>query len=331
MNGLPSAPDALSPVPLPDPLREYVSLRRGPGQLVAFVALLAGAKPVLDDWVDARDLDTFMAFARRLGLFAVVNAYFGFIADPAETDEIIGGSQLNTTRARGYPPWHAPTGAAHVFLARDQRGLDAAVAHGWYPLAIDGRVVDKPWIDHFHFGHHLGYPECCRRFFARHNDWNHDNNLYQAFRRTKSASYLCNSLLKHSGLSYSVHLPCSFDCPASLERARAVRDAVIEVCPDLAAYVDEQLRRPYVVLSEWDAFRLDGTVTPAGRVNYSAARAVPSNRPNKRLGADLSSGDGVEIEGDVVRIYQGSSVISTYQAVSDRYGPEVPFVVDFAG
>jgi len=315
---------------LPEHLSDYVELRGGPGQLIAFVALLAGVKPAMDDWIEASSLDRFLAFAHSLGLSAAVSSYFDFIDDPADNARIVGGMSLNTTQARGLPPWQAPTGAAHVFLARDDDALRQVMAFGWYPLVVHERVVHKPWIDHFHFGRLLGYPDCCRRFFAKHNDWNRENTLYQAYRRTTTPSYLCNSLLKHGGLSYTFHMPCSFDCPASIERARAVRAAVASHSRELAAYADEQLRRPYLVLSEWDAFRLDGKFWADGRVLYRTVRAVPGNRPNRRLEESLRAGDTVDVVRGIVRIHRDGSVVETYSSVSDRFGPEVPFLVDFS-
>lgn len=316
---------------LPGHLREYVELREGTGQLVAFAGLLAGAKPVMDDWIDARVLRRFMAFAQSLGLHAAVVAYLEFVEDDEDLGHIVGGSDLNTTRARGRPAWGTPVGVAHVVLSRESDLVDEAVASGWYPLIAGDRACQKPWIDHYEFGRLLGYPECCRNFFARHNDWNRDNTLYQSYRRTRSPSYLCNSLLKHGGLSYTVHMPCSFDCAASMSAAQALRAAVFDTCPDLGRLADRQLRRPYLVLSEWDAFLTEGSVEPGGAVSYTALRAVPSNRPNRKLERALRDGDRFEIARGIVRIYKDGTARAAYQSVSDRFGPEVPFVVDFSG
>jgi len=314
---------------LPDRLREYVELREGIGQLVAFVSLLSGLKPVMDDWIDARLVDQFAAFARDLGLHTTVLAYLQFLEDDRDLDHVVGGATLNTTRARGLPMWGPRSGAAHIMLSSSPDLLRRAVASGWYPLVVGGRTSPKPWIDHYEFGRLLGYPECCRIFFAQHNDWNRDNTLYQAHRRTRAPSYLCNSLLKHAGLSYTVHLPCSFDCEASASAGKAVRAAVYDMCPDLGRLADRHLRRPYLVLSEWDAFGAEGRVEPSGAVTYTEIRAVPSNRPNRALERALQEGDRVDIAGDVVRIHRDGAVRATHRAVSDRFGPEVPFIVDF--
>jgi hypothetical protein len=327
------APSVLQDVypKLPSHLQEYVTLREGIGQLVAFVGLLAGVKPVMDDWIDARLVNRFVAFAQSVGLHASVVAYLQFVEDDSDLEYIVGGTSLNTTRARGRPAWDAPAGAAHIVLSRDRELVKDAVASGWYPLIAGDRVFQKPWIDHHDFGRLLGYPECCRIFFAQHNDWNRDNTLYQSYRRTRDPSYLCNSLLKHGGLSYTVHMPCSFDCTASMSTAQAVRAAVFDACRDLGRLADRQLRRPYLVLSEWDAFLVEGSVEPGCAVAYTAVRAVPSNRQNGSLECTLQGGDRFEIAGDIVRIYEDGAVFAVYQCVSNRFGPEVPFVVDFSG
>lgn len=315
---------------LPDHLQEYVTHRDGIGQLVAFVGLLAGVKPLMDDWIDARHIDHFLAFAEGIGLHTSVMAYLEFVEDD-ELDSVVGGSALNTTRARGRPPWETPAGAAHVVLSREDQLVGDAVANACYPLIAGDRAFNKPWIDHYKFGRLLGYPECCRNFFAEHNDWNRDNTLYQSYRRTRTPSYLCNSLLKHGGLSYAVHMPCSFDCPESMSIAYAVRAAVFDACPALGKLADRQLRSPYLVLSEWDAFLIDGSVEHDGTVAYTAVRAVPSNRSNRSLESALQDGDRLEITGDIIRVSKAGSVCSVYQCLSDRFGPEVPFVIDFSG
>jgi hypothetical protein len=322
---------------LPRHLKRYVELRGNPGQLVQLIAVLAGHKPVLDDTVPSENLEPFLELLQSQGLHTVVESQIEFIADPRDADWIVGGAHFNTTRAVAHPP-HQPTagGHAHVLCARDPDVLHEAMAGGWYELAAEGRVVHKPWIDHYRYGHWLGYPVCCRDFFARHNDWNTDNSLFQAFRGTKLVDYRCNTIVKHTGFSYACHLPCTFDCAETAARARKIEARVEEVSPTLRQFVDSVLRRPYLVLSEWEAFGFDGTteIVDQGegktrRVRYTDVFPVPSNRPERHLLELLRQGDVVEVDEDVLRIGRQGQTISTYQTMGDRFGPQIPFIIDF--
>ncbi len=316
---------------LPPRFQQYVDIRGNTGQLLQFMAVVAGIKPVLDDWIAVERLEQFLQLATDFGLIYEIDSFFEFIEDVSATKDIIGGDKLNTTRARGhFPDLKVPVGAAHVFLARDQEWLMKAVACGWYTLVIDGRILDKPWIDHYLFGQYLGYPVCCRRFFAYHNDWNRDNSYYQSYRASAKPLFLCNTLLKHAGLSYAVHIPCSFSCSATQDYASQVRMVVSEASRPLVNQIDTLLQLPYLILSEWEAYGLVGKADKDGRINYQDVFLVPTNRPDLTLYRALKSGNSIEVQRDVIRIFQGAKVISTYHARSDRFGPQVPFIINFA-
>jgi hypothetical protein len=311
--------------------QEYSEIRGGFGQVTGFLAVWKGVKPVLDDWIPTARLDDFRVFAKALGLHTFVDSAFHFIADESAARTVVGGDKLNTTRALGLPPWNPGTNSyAHVFVARDPTWLRVAEARGWYALVVDDRVIEKPWIDHYEFGKALGYPECCRRFFAFHNEWHTNNSLYQAARSTRAPRRECNTLMKHSGFSYGWHLPCSFDCGETIELASRVRAAVAEEGPELAEFVDDLLGRPFLFLSEWESFGFGNATRVGGCLAYGLVFMAPSNRPDLRLWRMLRDGDCIEIAGDVVRVSAGGIPSSVYRAMADRFGPQVPVLMDFS-
>jgi hypothetical protein len=317
---------------LPAHLRRYLDLRGNWAQVVQLVAVMAGHKPVLDEVVPSERLADFRKHLEGLGLFVMVECQNEFIEDPKDAEWIVGGSHFNTTRALAHSPRAVVPGAyAHVLVARDEMALQKGMASSWYDLAAEGRLVHKPWIDHHRYGEWLGYPACCRDFFARHNDWNTDNSLYQAWRGTRVPDYRCNTIVKHSGFSYLCHLPCTFDCPASRELAARVSESLQEASPTLKLFVDKVLRRPYLVLSEWDAFGFEGAVEGTRRLGYCRVFAAPSNHPDRALLELLRRGDELELEEDVLRVLHHGRTVGTYHALSDRFGPQVPFIVDFGG
>ncbi|WUI00396.1 hypothetical protein OHR68_00775 [Spirillospora sp. NBC_00431] len=315
---------------LPDHLRRYAELVEGTGQLIPFLATLAELKPAMDDWVPAENWPSFAALLDELDLVWSIDAAFEFITEPDVPESIVGGRRLNTTRAFGYPAGRAAPGQRlHVFISRDRERLRRAAANGWYPLVIGDRVVEKPWIDHYRFGAALGFPDCCRRFFAAHNDWWRDNSLYQAWRRTKQPNFLANTLLKYTGFSYAAYLPCAFDCAATVAYADRVRDLVYQSSPRLGSYTDELLRRPYLVLSEWEIAGFDKAAPTADGLTYEEVMFVPTDRPDYRLYRLLRAGNRLAVRDDVLVVFRDDQAVGGYQVDGLRFGPQLPVLVQF--
>jgi hypothetical protein len=84
-----------------------------------------------------------------------------------DNGDIAGLEQTPTTKAAGerwQPRGSSNTGGlVHVFVSMKREWLDEALGAGWYPVAVNRRVVAKPVVDHLRFGLALGYPECCAR------------------------------------------------------------------------------------------------------------------------------------------------------------------------
>lgn len=313
----------------PDKLRGYCEARGGWGQAIAVLALVEGVKPAMDDWIPMKGLDAFGRWADLTGIHWTTDACFEFVAADTVAPEVIGRDRLNTTSAIGHRPAYGARGSAHVFMSRDPERLRRTSDTGWYPVITEGRISEKPWIDHYHFGASLGYPPCCRRAFAAHNDWGSDNSLFQAIHRAKRPLALCNSLMKHAGLSYSVHLPCSFDCPMTAKQATEVRRAVYQVSPELGRHVDRLSKGPYLVISEWEAFGFAGVRTDEQTIHYDNSWVAPSNHPNLALQADLARGDQVQVRGNLIVVSRGSTLVGVHTTRVDRFGPQVPMTAEF--
>jgi hypothetical protein len=323
-------PPSLPDLAQSDELAGYTRLRPVHGQPVNFVALLAGLKPVMDDWVPRSRLDEYVDVCRARGLYVAANAQFESLDREHGIDRVIGRETLTTTRAAAHRvDDDVPGASVHVFVGADRELVDRTRWSGWYPLVRGGRASSKPWIDHYWFGEGLGYPRCCTRAFARNNNWSVNNMPYQAARLTEQPSPLCNSLMRFSGLTWAAHLPCRYDCEATVAQSRAVRTEMRRHCPGLADYIDRLSTRPYLVLNEWEAFCFDGTVAELGVVDYRGVTLAPSNRPNKRLFEALRGGNRVEVRDDLVVVLDGDDVCWVEQCAVDGFAPRVPVVLDF--
>lgn len=312
-------------------VRRYCELVTGYGQLATFVAVLEGAKPVMDDWVTASALPDYHAFVTGLGLAVEIGPVFEFLTE-TDLSEITGGSLLNTTRARvGSADAPASSGRTQVFVGRNAEKVSEAATAGWYNLIAGDRVVLKPWIDHHWFGTALGYPDCCLEAFARDGGWNLTNPYAAAAARTAGpALALCNPVMRHSGFSYLNHYPCRFDCPASAAYAADVRFALIRHGAGLAERADHYAAAPYLLLSGWAGWGFDGVLDET-TLRYAAHWQVPTNKPNAAMGELLAAGDRVEVVGNVLTVWRADDFVGAYEVRADHYAPEHPTLVDFQG
>lgn len=312
---------------LPEEFQEYCSLREGLGQICSFIAVVAGMKPVLDDWIPPARLGRLRRLCASMGVTVEADETFLFL-DEAELGEVVGGELLNTTRARAVTDAH-PGGLLHVYIGRDPGAVEAARRSGWYGLITGNRVVPKPFIDHHWLGALLGYPPCCLASFAHHGAWNVANPYADAASGTTAAHPLANPVLRHTGLSYVVHYPCTFDCGATVAYGEAVRRAVYQMSPQLGHAADAAVSGPFLLLSGWNAFVFDGALHGRAAIRYRAVRPAPTNRVDAELAALLSSGDEVVVRGDVLVVFKERRPIGSRQVRADRYAPEHPVVVDF--
>jgi hypothetical protein len=324
-------PPPLGGFAMSDPLRDYLRLRPEHGQPVNFLAVLAGCKPVMDDWISPAHLGALRDLCATHGLTVVTDVQFQALRDQGAIDRIVGRDTLTTTRANGHRVG-TPIGDAslHVFIGRDRSMVARTRAAGWYPLVIDGRATSKPWLDHVWFGRGLGYPACCLRAFAYNNNWAVNNMPYQAWRTTAGTpSALCNSLMRFSGLSWAAHLPCRYDCPATIELSARIRRVTYTHSAGLAAWIDRMSAAPYLVLNEWEAFAFTATDVGSRHIDYTGVTAAPSNRPNLRLYEALRGGSRLEIRDDLVLVLAtDGTALHVERTTSDGFAPRVPFILN---
>lgn len=305
-------------------LEGFLSIVPTGAQLPAWVAVCAGLKPAMDLWVGADHYSALTRVAREAGLlFRTINCVDRTRAELGA----VRNDAFTTTRSMLVPRLEGAA-EAHVVVARSEDALDAAVASAWYPVLADEAMVDKHLADHLTFGEALGYPECCRRFFRRHDNWHRDNTLFAAYANTIDvASFLSNSLARHTAYGLVSHLACSFACSETMQQSRALLGAISADAPTYAESVRTFLRGPMLVLSELRLFRFDAETRSDGRLLYSSVEAVSPTKPDDPLLKKFRSGDSLRLDGAVIRIFHAARQTDAVIARADRHGPEVPFVI----
>ena len=237
------------------PFRSYLRAFPTGLQLPMFMAMVHNLKPAMDVWVRR---SAWSAFERLISDFKLcwhVDAYFDHDCEQLRT---LRPDEFTTTRAALSQTFKDNT-EAHVFLATNESALYDAVGAGWYPLVVQGRVINKHMADHHKFGNALGYPPCCQQFFREHNDWRRDNNFGAAYKNTLNGpKALSNGLLRLSAFGLVPHIPCSFACEATASYAARVH---AHVAMESQSYANEIARRassPFLCLSELRIYRFEG-------------------------------------------------------------------------
>lgn len=304
---------------------KYLEIFPDGGQLPSFIATVKGLKSATDLWVQKPKWKYFCELAQYFGLYYYVDAYFD--RDLGKLNSL--PQELFTTTKAVFSKEFSDQ--AHVFIAKSQDALTNAIASGWYPLVVGQRVIEKHLPDHYTFGKALGYPQCCLDFFQERNHWNFYNNYYETYRNTiNKPTYLSNGLLRHTPFSLIPHIPCSFNCEASIEYAQKNRRLINEESQEYLQEIEHHLQTPILCLSELKIYRFEGNIVAENAVKYQSVEAIYPTSENDLLYQILVKGDTCIVEENIIRVYRDNSQISAYFARGDKHEVEIPFLIDFS-
>jgi hypothetical protein len=315
-------------------LRELVEARGNELQIAQYVAVRAGIRRSLDDWIRVARFDSYQRLMDRLGLIVLPDCVFHSYGK----DGVAGTELTPTTRASGFPfssaDEHPPDATVHVIVSRRSDWAQAALASAWYPLAVRGLIVPKPLIDFRRLGLAFGYPECCVDFFLRHNDWPRQNTLVEAARVSERFLWQNNCLLKSTPWMLIFHMPCSFDCEPTSRQASAILEALRETDSQYAQRIESELQQLFLTISERVAFALRRGRRDKDRAWYESAVDLHRTRSfqedwERHYKALVTAGDELRIEDGLIYVYRRGHLVETLATRCDRGVAEVPLLLDF--
>lgn len=312
-------------------LRSLVELRSSEALLTQYVAVVAGVRHALDDWIPASHFQAFCELMAQHGLSVKADCVF----KPLVNDSTLEGKNLApTTQAAGLPfpegMDDSPRTRVHVIVSSRTDWAEETLAAAWYPVFVDRRIVRKPLVDHRRLGIAFGYPDCCVDFFIKHNDWPRFNTLADAARASTRLRWETNCLLKHSPWSTLFHMPCSFDCQATIDYSRKLLSALKEWDVGYTKHIQASLQQSFLVISERLAYVLiDATVKDEARAVYNKALFVGAAAEHDSYGEVLSQGNELEVSDGVVFIYNNGKLIHTVETHCDQGIAEVPLLLNF--
>jgi len=134
------------------------------------------------------------------------------------------------------------------------------------------KTASEQPVDHETIGALLGFPSCCREFFTE--AWlNFKDPMYQIAKNSakiekdnylKTTMYMeAQQLMRYKGFRITSHLPCSFDCSKTRERAKIWKETAEEKYPVMYKNLKEILLLPGrasinngIIIVETDHFKL---------------------------------------------------------------------------
>lgn len=308
--------------------RDFIEIKGDRHQLNVFISVALGLKPVIDDWITKFKLPAYIKMCHKYGLEIGIDMAL-YDIDNLDLKKSVGGETLTTTIARGILPELADSNdVIHVFVGRKKENIKKALANGWYPLEIGGRIIQKPYIDLLKFGYDLGYPECCVKFFRRYNDWSKYSHLYEIYKNTKGEpSFLCNCLAK-AYHGYIYHMPCSFNCLETKKIVSTIRERMMQESSDLVAETDKFLKKPYLVLYEDKVYAFDGELKNK-ILSYKKVFFVAKASVHNIYQKILEKGDSLKVIKDNVIILKSNRQIAVIKPDKNNINLQKPFLIQF--
>jgi hypothetical protein len=268
-----------------------------------------------------------------LGVSSGARACGRIVVDPADA-----ARQVSALHARGLHTAEVPlsdalrdrdTGAGargaglhQVFFSLGDQAREAADLVIRYARSQDGDAPLDPAGFSRSLGRLLGYPECCIEAFTAAGPGATTSSLLRAaHHRTGVFHWQLNVLDPVSPFTLVPHLPCRFDCPASLDLASRLAAVLDDVYPFLQGAARQALGRPWLW---WDATRGMVLQGPVDADASGAACGLPDSpllRPGIRPDASaraflgrvlpaLASGDHVRLDGPAARVTRGGEVVA---------------------
>ncbi len=312
-------------------MKDIVEMRGSELQVPQYIAVLAGIRKSLDDWVPAPLLPKFLTTAKRLGLFVKINCSFKSFNS---SYDILGAGVVPTTQSFGIllseTSFQDPDTTVHVFVSSKKSCAEAALASGWYSLAINNKMINKPRIDHTRLGLAFGYPECCVNFFSKYNDWTTLNCLAEAAKRSEKFCWETNNLAKHTPFMTTFHLPCSFDCKHTISYSNNLLVELRKHDKDFAENTRYFMRQVYLSISEVVYYLLLGAkYISKDRVRYREALYVGGKNHLDSISDILSKGNELRIENGNIVVLKDGKLKRSILTYCDRGKIEVPVLFNF--
>lgn len=192
---------------------------------IEILTLLNGTKQVVRQGFYDNELQRVKDFCKRKGLFIEYSSYKVVIAD-CDKPYSNKGIKVSTSDPR--------RGMIFVYISKD---LNKAVMASIFELKNDHRSL----------GLLLGYPECCVKFYVKHEPErrNIDADLISCtLENSRGVTYPFYTNISKRGMDITLldHFPCSFNCEKSIELAIKKLSLITQDDPNLGMKYAHELK-----------------------------------------------------------------------------------------
>jgi hypothetical protein len=298
-----------------------------------FLAVALGVKPCYDDWISVKKYYNFIDVCDSYDL--VVEPDVIFTNPLNDIKKINGGKNITTTFKEGKRfNKEEIDGNVHIFVSKTKEKAQEAKRVGWYPIVINNRLINKPFIDHLRFGKQLGFPDCCVDFFRRFNNWHLYSHPYETFKNTKITnknnsigSYYCNNFLMDHTYFLIHNLPCSYRCQKTICLAKKIENKIKEVEPEYVKKTKELLKKPLLVFGERHFVIFNGKLSNDKNIlKYDNCQYIKNTarlESSMDLFDSLSQGNKIIVNNNKIMIKDNNSILKIIEKKPEW------FVIDF--
>ena len=319
-------------------LGNLVTLRRSSALIPQYIAVRAGLRKSLDDWVPLGSLDPFARVLANEGLVFRIDCVF----TPLAAGQSAAGMQYApTTRATG-TPWREgttqrqyTTDSVHLVIAATSEHAEETLHNAWYPVVVHDRVLRKPLKDHQWLGETFGYPDCCVTAFMRDNNWNRTNMYAEAARRSHEFAWQTNCLPKLGPWTTVFHMPCSFDCRPTISYTDSLLKEISAYDLEYGRKIQFAMRQPVLTLSERSGVALHNshsitrqTASYSGVTDWYTESPYRQSFENHRF-QTLQSGDRISVIDGCVVVQSGGALRGVIEPIWDTEVVEIPEILVF--
>ena len=303
--------------------KEYWDLK-GSAQYPMFLAVSLGLKPVFDDWINISKYDLFVEVCKKYNMIVIPDIIFNVTKSDKNT--VVGGENVATTYfdAKRFSK-KEKSGEVHVIISKSRQKALEAKKFAWYPVCINKRSTNKPFIDNMRFGKALGFPDCCVDFSRVYNNWHIYSHPYEIYKNTPRingkarGSYYCNNFLMDNTHSFIHHLPCSYRCKKTINWAREIERKFYEVEPDFVEKAIEILKKPLLIFSERNFIIFNGKLSKNGAkkiLEYDNCEYIKNpSRPEEAMVFfdSIKEGNNLILDNNNLIIKDNNSIIKTIE------------------
>ena len=123
-------------------------------------------------------------------------------------------------------------------------------------------------------------------------------------------------------------MPCSYNCQATIQWAREIRNAIRKEEPEFVRLTDRYLKMPFLIFYEKKCYAFDGQIKD-GKLRYNDIFFTGGRNEDNIYEKIIRKGDCLFIEENTVIILKKQRKIAVIKCQKRNFASENPFIIQF--